>query len=317
VGLILLLHTSTGFSASILEYETNLSGASPIIRPSAVTIDTDASSICITDEASRTLDVFDRHGLHRFRTDAISGISTPRDGSIDSRGGFVLTDAVDGHGRTIRRLNFLGEPEAYDPEIPGDNWTPHHLIITKDGHYLSVDRSGLLAKHDALTGALMWKLELADPALERSDLLGRPAEASDGTIYVPSAGLRMILVVSGDGRLMTSFGVPGIKRGELSFPVAVTIGPDQKILALDRMRHRILVFDSSHNFLGESGRLGFAPGDLYHPLAIAGSPDGRVYVAQGYKGRIQVFRVLDTASAPGTSSLSGSADPPGDVPLDE
>lgn len=293
-----LFHSFTSHSATSLVYEKNLAGTSPIIRPSAVTVDPHVSELCITDEASRTLHVFDEHGFQRFSTNGSSAISTPRDGSLDARGGFVFTDATEGHGRTIRRLNFLGEPEAYFPQTARDDWAPDHLIITSDGNYLTIDRWGLMTKHDALTGALIWKLELADTTSDRSDLLGRPAEAPDGSIYVPAAGLRTVFVVSSDGQSTTSFGSPGAKRGELAFPVGVAFGSDGRVFVLDRMRHRILIFDSDHKFLGESGRLGFAPGQLYHPLAIAASPDGRVYVAQGFKGRIQVFRTLETAPAP-------------------
>jgi hypothetical protein len=258
--------------------------------------------------------VFDEHGFHTYRTDARSEISSPRDGSIDSHGGFVFIDTAEGNGRTIRRLNFLGEPETYYPEIPrSSNWSPRHLLITGDGHYVTVDRSGLLAKHDDRTGALVWKLQLVETEWEGSDLLGRPAEAPDGRIYVPNTRLGQIEVVSRNGELLTAFGIPGTKRGELSFPVGVAFEPEGRILVLDRMRHVVLVFDSNHRFLSESGRVGFAPGDFYHPVAIAASSDGLVYVAQGFEGRIQVFRLLDTASGEGALPTSEPAVKRGNV----
>jgi DNA-binding beta-propeller fold protein YncE len=78
------------------------------------------------------------------------------------------------------------------------------------------------------------------------------------------------------------------------FPVGTAIGPGNSILVLDRMRHKVLMFDPEHKLLGDFGSMGAGLGQFYHPTAIAASGDGKVYVAQGYGGRVQVFTVRDT-----------------------
>jgi DNA-binding beta-propeller fold protein YncE len=143
-----------------------------------------------------------------------------------------------------------------------------------------------------------------DPAWERSDLLGRPAEADDGRIYVPNPGEGSVLVVAADGSSQESFGHRGTKRGEFAFPVGVTIGPKGIVLVLDRMKHSVLVFGPDNVFQGEFSRFGFGPGDLYFPMGIAALPDGRVYVAQGFQGRVQVFRLGD-ATPPDSGAAPG------------
>jgi DNA-binding beta-propeller fold protein YncE len=72
------------------------------------------------------------------------------------------------------------------------------------------------------------------------------------------------------------------------------MGPGETILVLDRMRHKVLMFDPDHEVTGEFGSMGAGPGQFYHPTAIAASDDSRVYVAQGYGSRVQVFSIRDT-----------------------
>lgn len=271
-------------------------------RPSAVSLAVGNRSLCVTDEATCGLDVYDDQGFLRFQTSSLAGLSSPQDASIDARGDFVFTDRAGKRSRTIRRLNFLGEPMDYDPELPREGWYPRHLVIAEDGNYITLDTSGLLAKHDAATGKLMWKLQVMDPEAEFVDLMGRPAVAPDGKIYVPDPGGRSVLVVSGDGRLLATFGESGSKRGTFAFPVGIAFGSPDQILVLDRMRHRILVFDADYEFVTEFGRLGYGTGEMYHPVAITAAADGRIWIAQGYKGRVQMFRLRDTESIPGTSS---------------
>jgi DNA-binding beta-propeller fold protein YncE len=273
-----------------MDFETSLRGDPPIEYPTAISVDPRSGSLCVTDEKARALDLFDSRGLHRFRTDLASRISRPQSGHLDAQGDFVLTDLEDGRQQTIRRLNFLGEPVAYEPEIPREGWLPQRLLLTRDGGYVTVSRTGLLAKHDPETGALLWMLELASPEWERADLLGQPAEAGDGRIYVPSADRGAVFLVSSDGRSDGAFGSHGTKRGELASPVGVAFAPDGHVLVLDQMRHVVLVFDSDHRFVTEFGHVGSGPGDFYFPLAIAAASDGRVFISQGFEGRVQVFR---------------------------
>ncbi|HMB68187.1 MAG TPA: hypothetical protein VKU85_02710, partial [bacterium] len=190
-----------------------------------------------------------------------------------------------------RRLNFLGEPEPYEPVRPRDPWQPTHLVIVRDGHYVTLGRTGLLSKHHSDTGELLWSHQVSDPDWERADLLGRPAEAPDGTLYVPHGGLGAVLAVGADGAPTGEFGASGTKRGELAFPVAVAVGTGGNVLVLDRVRHAVLVYGPDRRYRTEFGHVGYSPGDFYHPLGLAAAADGRTWVAQGFEGRVQQFRL--------------------------
>ncbi|MCA9756480.1 MAG: NHL repeat-containing protein [Candidatus Eisenbacteria bacterium] len=292
--LCLLVAPSVASSRPVLQFESGLANGSPLVRPNAVCLSSDAQTLCVTDEASQSIDLFDMHGFHQFRTDESSGISWPSDGTIDREGRFVFVEMSGLANRSIHRLSFLGEPDSYQAEQVDEAWRPVHLLISADGNYVTTDGRGVVAKHDAESGALLWSLPLYDDDFERADQIGRPAEAADGTIYVPLTGARQIAALSSDGKLLEQFGIPGSKVGELAFPVGVAVLGNGEILVLDRMRHCILVYSEDHTFLGESGHFGRGPGEFYHPVSIAASTDGEVYVAQGFEGRVQRFRLVDS-----------------------
>lgn len=300
IALALLALPPSARAVTVLEYRGALSADPPLGRPITVTVDPATMNICVTDEATQVIGVFDATGFQRFRTDATSALRMPEGGAIDARGDFVFTDlVVDTTGsavgrRTIRRLNFLGEPMDFEPEPPTPRWYPNHLLLARNGDLVTIDRTGLLARHDD-SGKLLWTAQVAEREWEGVELLGAPAEREDGTFLIPGASLRRMIRVSGDGQDKSAFGVPGTKRGELAFPVAVAVAPGGQALVVDRMRHKILVFDGNDAFVEEFSHLGFRPGELYYPLAIATAPDGRVFVAQGYEGRVQIFHLFDTA----------------------
>ena len=280
---------------SPLEYKGSLfraDGSSSLESVSSVSVDPQTQEICVTDLGSATLHVFNAKLVQEFETSRLSSLSRPMDAAIDAWGGFVLTDGVTESGRTIKRLNYLGEPIPYEPERPSEDWQPGHLLISHDGNYITVDeRTDLMVKHDSATGALIWQRKVEDPLPDRQALLGRPVEAPDGRIYVPGGEFGKVFVFSPEGEIQTSFGEQGSGRGKLVFPVGVAIGPGETILVLDRMRHTVLIYDSDHRFVDEYSGFGDRPGGLYHPLSIASLSDGRVCVAQRFRSRVQFFHV--------------------------
>ncbi len=303
-ALVLAWAVSAG-AAPLLQYEATLGLLHAEIReglPVSVTAGADGS-ICVTDATTQSGHVFDGRDVHVFSTGRITGLGDPEDIAVDASGGFVCTDSRPEGGRTIRRLDFFGQPQAYEPERPLDLWQPEHLLLTRDGNYLTTDASNeLIAKHDVQTGALLWKRAVADFRSSELIAIGKPAEAPDGSLYLPLPGDRHVVVLSAEGEYQTSFGQPGAARGRLSFPVGVAFCPDGSIAVLDRMRHTILVYDVGRQFISEYGVFGMGPTELYYPTAIAATADGRIYVVQGFEGRIHEFRFIASRSAVSTTS---------------
>jgi hypothetical protein len=284
-------------AAPVLQHESTLQISRESLRgarPVAVTTGADGS-VCVTDAASRAGTLFDTSSIAFFRTGATAGLSDPVDLVVEASGGFVCTDGVRGGGRTLRRLDFFGHPLAYEPERPSEHWQPEHLLVLQDGGYLTTyAANGLLAKHDAATGALLWKRELQEMRSGELLALGRPAEGPDGRLFLPIPGDRQVVVLSADGRIETAFGIPGGSQGRLAFPVGIAFCPDGTIAVLDKMRHVILLYDKSYRFLSEFGTFGMGPTNLYYPAAIASTREGLIYVVQGFEGRVHVFRFTTT-----------------------
>ncbi len=270
-------------------------------RPEAVAIDPVTGEVCVTEAVGSALQVFNGRGALLFRTGLLARLSSPASGCLDGDGSFVCTDTDSLATRTIRRLDLRGEPLPWQAESPRAGWSPVHLTITSDGNFVTLDpASGLLAKHDARTGALLWTRALGG---ERAGELGlgRPCEALDRRLYVPGGELHCVLVLSPEGEPLTAFGELGSTLGGLIFPVGVAPGPGGTVAVLDRMRHKLLLFDRDFVFRAEFGAMGAGPGDFYHPLALATAPEaGLAYVTQGFEGRVQVFRLssLDTSEPP-------------------
>ncbi len=135
----------------------------------------------------------------------------------------------------------FGEPDGFVADRPDSAWSPWHVIVTRDGNYVSLDAgTGLLAKHDAQTGALIWQRRCGvDDTV--GDVIGRPAEAPDGRLYVPGGDLRTVLVLSAEGEPLAAFGRFGSAPGRMVLPVGVAFGPAGEVLVLDRLRAKILV----------------------------------------------------------------------------
>jgi hypothetical protein len=298
-------------AAPHLEYEATLSLPAGCGR-SALPVSVSAGmcheqEVCVTDATGASGLLFDAKNTLVFGSGVIAGLSAPMDMTVDVTGGFACTDAKAGGGRTIKRLNFFGEPLFFEPEKPQEDWEPEHLLVTRDGSYVTTDPSaGLLTKHASDTGALVWSRSLAKTAEGELLGLGRPAEAADGRLYIPCGGNRVVMVLSAEGEYETSFGVAGTGRGRFSFPVGVAVCPDGTIAVLDRMRAVVLLFDAAYGFVEEYGQYGGGPKQLYQPVAIASMPDGRIYVAQGFQARIHQFRFSTTTAAAITSNGSRS-----------
>ena len=292
-----VLLPGAGNASSALVYETNLTGSPPLGRPISVTLAASGLEFCVTDERERTINVFDAAGLHRYRTDEVSRLSSPKDAWIDSQAGFVFTDRVEGI-RTIRRLNFLGEPVPYEPETPHEGWSPNHLMVTADGNFVTLDGDGLLCKHDESDGSLLWSRQLMELGSEQVEVLGAPAESPDGLIYIPNGMEGVVMVYGSDGEPQTLFGRKGSRPGEFSFPSAIAFAADGRILVLDRMKHKVIIFGADHGFLVEWGGIGSAPGAFYGVTDLAVTSDGRVLVTQGYEGRVQVYEGFLPAAEP-------------------
>ncbi|MCB1184227.1 NHL repeat-containing protein [bacterium] len=271
-------------------------GSDGALRPVSVTCDPVSQEIVVTDARQMGIHIFNPARVEVFRTSGFAALVGPVDASLDAAGRTVFLQRLAGRAHAVRRLDLYGEPDGFTAAAPTAEFDPEHLLVTHDGHYLTLDsNSGLLVKNDADTGVVLWSRNLGGEATGNNGLMlfGRPAEAPDGRIIVPGGATHVILVLDAHGAIQTAFGRFGSSPGRLVFPVGAAFGPHGELLVLDRMRHKVLVFDGTdYEFQSEFGAQGSSPGQFYHPVALASSADGRLFVAQGFQGRVQVFNIL-------------------------
>ncbi len=110
-------------------------------------------------------------------------------------------------------------------------------------------------------------------------------------------------------------GVPGDDATHYGSPQDVAFMPDGRILVADGLlNHRVIVYDSGMNYLGEFGSQGDGPGQFNTIHSLAVGPEGRVFVTDrsGVNG-VNLFRATDD---PGVFIFERSIGAPLGLPLD-
>ncbi|NOU01223.1 MAG: 6-bladed beta-propeller [Gallionella sp.] len=130
-----------------------------------------------------------------------------------------------------------------------------------------------------------------------------------GNLYVLDATLHQVLVYTGDGTYLRSFGDATL----LYKPAGIAVTPDgTRVYAVDiggssSDEHKIVVFDGiTGKFLHNLGHRGIGPGEFNLPRDVTIAPDGSIYVVDGGNFRVQKFdkdeKYLSTFGAIGRQS---------------
>jgi len=128
-----------------------------------------------------------------------------------------------------------------------------------------------------------------------------------------------IHVLSNDGSQLIAThgerGVPGNDATHYGSPQDVTFMPDGRILVADGLlNHRVIIYDSDMNYLGEFGSQGDGPGQFNTIHSLAVGPEGRVFVTdRSGKNGVNLFRATDD---PGVFVFERSIGAPLRLPLD-
>ncbi len=130
-----------------------------------------------------------------------------------------------------------------------------------------------------------------------SDIVSGPNDL----LYVADTWNHVVVVVSPDGEVIRSIGVPGepvdlgddpanveAEPGAFFGPRAVAV-TDSEIYVTDTGNERIQVFGLDGTFLRAFGGFGTEPGQLIEPVGVAVDEAGTIYVADSGNARISVF----------------------------
>src|SRR5690625_1147394 len=100
---------------------------------------------------------------------------------------------------------------------------------------------------------------------------------------------KMIRKLDSQGELLLAFGRYGMKPGEFLQPIALSVGPDNRLYVLDSETFMVQRFDSDGNFeLGFGGR-GEGRGSFSEPRHLSVGEDGSVYVLDAGNRQVQKF----------------------------
>jgi DNA-binding beta-propeller fold protein YncE len=106
----------------------------------------------------------------------------------------------------------------------------------------------------------------------------RPTHAAvsrnTGDIFVSDGyGNSRIHKFSADGRLLLSWGEPGIDPGQFIRPHNIAVDADDRVLVADRECHRVQLFDSSGKFITMWN-------NIHRPDGMTIGPDGNIYIGE-------------------------------------
>lgn len=125
-------------------------------------------------------------------------------------------------------------------------------------------------------------LRAAGPFNQPTEMMPHP----NGDLYVTDGyGNCRVHRFTRDGKLVTSWGMPGKKAGEFHLPHSLAIDADGKIYVADRTNQRVQIFSPEGEFLDMWT-------DMQGPDDITLSKDGIFYVAEQDKGGMPPYICL-------------------------
>ena len=107
-----------------------------------------------------------------------------------------------------------------------------------------------------------------------------------GNMYVVEYDNKRVQVMNSSGHCIRVFGQEG--EGKLSAPTALHI-VDKLVYVSDLSQHRIVVYETSGQFVVSFGRRGQNRGEFYGPCCIISCADGFIHVCDQYNNRVQIF----------------------------
>jgi sugar lactone lactonase YvrE len=163
------------------------------------------------------------------------------------------------------------EESWHHPQLPSVHGVSldaeDNLLVTSfDAHQvLRFDRTGRITLELGTFDGPHW----AEPFNHPTDI----AVAPDGEIYVTDGyGNARVHRFAADGRLIGSWGAPGVAPGEFCCPHGIWITADDRVVVLDRDNSRIQVFD-------REGKLQTIWSGFVKPMDIWGNAAGDLFVS--------------------------------------
>ena len=159
------------------------------------------------------------------------------------------------------------------------NRTHGILIGPDDSVYCADDGTHTITKFTSEGKLLM---TLGTPGQPSPIWSGKPfhkpthaaASPTTGNIYVTDGyGNSRVHKYTPDGRLLASWGEPGIDAGQFMYPHNIVVDAEDRVYVADRECHRVQVFNADGDFLAMWN-------NIHRPDGMTIGPDGNIYIAE-------------------------------------
>ncbi len=197
-----------------------------------------------------------------------------------------------------------GDGQVNEPRgiAVSDDGETIYVVDSLNARVQSFDIDGnFLSSWGGANSASDLTLGLFQPSETATFGAGGLVSGPNGLVYVADTWNHVVVVVSPQGEVIRSIGVPGepvdlgddplnveAEQGAFFGPRAIAVTRNE-IYVTDTGNERIQVFGLDGTFLRAFGGFGTEPGRLIEPVGVAVGGDGMVYVADSGNARISVF----------------------------
>ena len=167
---------------------------------------------------------------------------------------------------------------------------PHGVEVEGDKLYVAVwgEPTAHIGSHIELFFTNGTKITSFLGPLQPGDI----AINDSGNIYVTDYGNNRVMKLDSSGNLLFEFILP-YEEEKFKAPNNIEIGPNGNFFVTDIL-HRILIFDSSGNFLYSFGESGDGHGQFNQPHGIVIDDFNRIYTAEFNGNRVQIFDIVNS-----------------------
>jgi DNA-binding beta-propeller fold protein YncE len=171
---------------------------------------------------------------------------------------------------------------------PGQFQQPRGITGLADGSFVVVDRSARV-RHFSASGQPLSVWSMAEHQMGNPKGL---CVLPDGSLLVCDTHYGRVLKMSVEGKLLQTWGGPGLGHAEFSHPLSAAVDAVRGVAYVceyGAYNDRIQKFKLDGTFVKAWGRPGDQPGEFSRPSGLALDAAGNLYVADACNHRIQKF----------------------------
>jgi len=287
-------------SGTFLYNLSNFTGTIPYSWP-RVRVDKENHEVYVLYQ--NLIRVFNESGMEIYSFGEQLDVGSIVDMEIDKEGDIILLSYKWSEFRKknnfqITRCNYRGEPvskiEIKNIHPKFSEFLPNRMVYKSGELYLAslssmmvaiVDENGNFKKgFDILPMLELEEKEKADAMMDGFWV------DQEGNILFSVPPLFRVYKLYSDGKI-EYFGRPGSSPGRFNIVAGIVTDRRGNILAVDKLKCSIMVFDKNFKFITQFSSRGYKPGYLISPDDITIDGKDRIYVTQGAKRGVSVFKL--------------------------